>query len=439
MLHLLRIALFTLLSLSHVLHASSREPTLHYFLDTHGHLTIEDLVSNSGDVKFAAATDLQLVVGFSRYPVWLKLQLPADNEHNTLKIDGFLLQQIDWYQQIDHPSAPTPPLHQSIQHPHLHTNTLAITPGVNSTVWIRLTADSAIQVAVALTTASPPHAPVINNLSLLVFAFTLSLGFVGVILHTQSQYQRLSLLSLQSLLLVCSGLNLPSISTLGYTDNALTGGLLLTFFMHLHHSAREQTWWSVRQLRIVRFLLTALLIANLWPSAPLTSTLLLLLGVLSYALWAPFAHMQRTSSALKIRLRMIMPDLFFWFICVGLLGLHLGLSPHPQQSAMVWSLAIFIFSLCLALMQIRTFIDEHRLPTNMSHAHLTDREAFKTEVFKNFAPQPILANSALLPQVKSGMRQVDSKERLHDHLSVIQQESRLQPTPEPTEAMFADT
>jgi hypothetical protein len=440
------------MSLSNWANASSGTPTLHYFLDTHSQLTIEDLLSNPNATQFAAASETPLAVGFSPYPVWLKWQLTTANNHNMLKLDSFLLKQIDLYEVIEHatieqqpgerdigeqqPSEPASLRHKKIDSPRLFSNALAITPGVNSTVWVRLTANSAIHLSATFITSAIDHLPSTDNLNLLVFAITLSLGFVGVILHTQSQQQRLSLLPLQSLLLVCSGLNLPIISQLGFTDHALTAGLLLTFFMHLHHSVREQSWWPVRQLQIVRGVLVLLLIANCWPNTQLTSALLLIIGLLAYALWAPFARIPMNSNTLKMRLHMITPDLFFGFVCLSLLSLHIGTWPYPHHSEIICNLTLMALSMSLMLLQVRTFIDEHRRPSsasplaNAGDAKAFTLQAFKNETFKpqalnNFTPQPVWYNSALLPLVKSGMRQLDGKERLHDHLSVIQQDSNL--------------
>lgn len=446
------VLVMTCMSLSNWANASSGTTTLHYFLDTHSQLTIEDLLSNPNATQFAAAAATPLAVGFSPYPVWLKWQLTPANNHNILKLDSFLLKQIDVYEVIEHatikpaPGEPAALRHKKIDSPRLFSNALAITPGVNSTVWVRLSAHSAIHLSATFITSAIDHLPSTDNLNLLVFAITLSLGFVGVILHTQSQQQRLSLLPLQSLLLVCSGLNLPVISQLGYTDHALTAGLLLTFFMHLHHSVREQSWWPVRQLQIVRGVLVLLLIANCWPNAPLTCALLLIIGLLAYALWTPFARISMNSNTLKMRLRMITPDLLFGFVCLGLLGLHIGTWPYPQHSEIIGNLTLIVFSMSLMLLQVRTFIDEHRRPSSASPLanagdgkalthqafknkaslqQASQHQAFKHQALNNFTPQPVWYNSALLPLVKSGMRQLDGKERLHDHLSVIQQDSNL--------------
>ncbi len=429
----LRLLLLWLCVFANLVYATNNTPTIHYFLDTHANLTIDDLQNNPTDIAFHVTDAKILAAGFSRYPLWLKLQLTADNTQDIFQLDSFLLEQIDWYQLIDNATtqsttAPSPIIqapiiqHTQIEHPLLLSNQLAITPAVNSTVWVRITSKSAIHLSASLTTTTQ-YRPA-TNLSLLVFAITLSMGIVGVILHTQSQQQRLSLLSLQSLLLVLSGLNLPVISSLGYTANAMTASLLLIFLLRVSNSAQEQSWWSIRQLRIIRGLILVLLLANFWTNAPLNSTLLLLLSVLSYALWAPFAHIHITRSTLKICFSVITTDLLLWIICFGIISLQTGWWPYPQHSELAWNIITACLSVSLGLLQIRSFMREHRnihSPTT-THTHFLHQQQRDHKVFSSFSPQPVAANETLLRRVKSGMRQEDGNGHLHDHLSVIQQE-----------------
>jgi hypothetical protein len=409
-----------------------------YFLDTHSNLGIEDLLDASTTTYFHALEQPTLVVGYSRYPLWLKITLPAnDSAYNTLQLDGFLLSQIDVYQSIDGQPPQHPHIqhqhrqHQHRQHPQLFSNRFAITP-VASTLWVRVSANSAMHLSTSLSSTSLSGTATDHNtahdFSLLVFALTLSMGLVGVILHTQSQQtmqqplqqNRLSLVSLQGLLLVLSGINLPMISALGFNSNALTAALLLTFLLHVSDATQAQPWWSVRNLRIVRSIMAVLLIACLW-SAPLSLTLLLLVCLLSYALWAPFAHIHVSRHTFKSSLKLITADALFWLICIGISSLQTGWWPYPQHSELIWCISLILLSISLVFLQLRAFINEHRTASLLANDALQPRP--EREVFKNLAPQPIIASPTLLPRAKLGMRQEDEEDRLHDHLSIIQQES----------------
>lgn len=402
-----------------------------YFLDTHNNLRLVNFQQPDNTIQFQPHSDSNLTIGFTRYPVWLQINWPADNQQ-SLVIHGFLLRQIELYQTRSDGQLI---YQQSIPHPHVFTNRLAVPAQAQTTkIWIRITGHSALQLHLQLdhqarpqenlpVTASPPTDRSQRDLNILALAITLSLGLVGVIFHTQSQQQRLAFLSLQSLLLVFSGLPLANLH--GYAGSALSCALLLTFFLPLESVATAQA--NKLHLGLVRGLGLLLGLVSLKPAAPLGLTLAFLICLLSYRLWIPFAHSYFTRATFTSTLSINAPNLLLWIWCFILILLHTGLWPYSQFSQIAWGLSCVVSSILLFILQLKSFVREHHTPTLFNNdAH---------EVFSQLLPEPANVSQSLLPRVKSGMRFEDPAEHAHDHLSIIQQESS-RPVLEPSDQLL---